>query len=262
MGASGSAFSCGSCGKGFRWRPEIAGKKARCACGATVAVPAADPAATDESPIDFGGDDEAAAIPVATAVGTTPVPVSPPPVTRRAATRVNAAASVEYARRKSDRQRDLDANMSVWGAPAERKVPLIVLCVSTLVYFVAVVIKHETPLAISVYSIEMFIRVGLMLLAAHAVAKFAGTSFGVLGLGIIKLAAVCVVCEAIRELGRMTGLGGALLAWAVALITFYALLINWFEMTFGEALLTAITAWAINWIAAVVLIAVLVSLAR
>jgi hypothetical protein len=32
-------FSCGGCGKSFRWKPAIAGKKAQCACGTMIAIP-------------------------------------------------------------------------------------------------------------------------------------------------------------------------------------------------------------------------------
>jgi hypothetical protein len=32
-------FSCGACGKTFKWKPEIAGKKGKCACGASIIVP-------------------------------------------------------------------------------------------------------------------------------------------------------------------------------------------------------------------------------
>jgi hypothetical protein len=32
-------FSCASCGKEYRWKPELAGKQAKCKCGATITVP-------------------------------------------------------------------------------------------------------------------------------------------------------------------------------------------------------------------------------
>ena len=40
----GSKFSCAACGREFRWKPELAGKRAKCKCGAAVQVPATDPA--------------------------------------------------------------------------------------------------------------------------------------------------------------------------------------------------------------------------
>jgi DNA-directed RNA polymerase subunit RPC12/RpoP len=32
-------FPCSECGREFTWKPEIAGRKARCKCGATIVVP-------------------------------------------------------------------------------------------------------------------------------------------------------------------------------------------------------------------------------
>jgi hypothetical protein len=36
-------FSCASCGKEYRWKPELAGKQAKCKCGATITVPKTPP---------------------------------------------------------------------------------------------------------------------------------------------------------------------------------------------------------------------------
>ena len=38
-------FNCSACGKEYRWKPELAGKKAKCKCGGVIAVPATAPAA-------------------------------------------------------------------------------------------------------------------------------------------------------------------------------------------------------------------------
>jgi hypothetical protein len=38
-------FSCSQCGRSFRWKPAIAGKKARCVCGAVAKVPITPPTA-------------------------------------------------------------------------------------------------------------------------------------------------------------------------------------------------------------------------
>src|SRR5207253_11461064 len=42
-------FSCPSCGRQFSWKPELAGKSAKCKCGATVKIPAQAPAASASS---------------------------------------------------------------------------------------------------------------------------------------------------------------------------------------------------------------------
>jgi hypothetical protein len=36
-------FTCAACGKDYRWKPELAGKKAKCKCGAVIAVPSQAP---------------------------------------------------------------------------------------------------------------------------------------------------------------------------------------------------------------------------
>src|SRR5687768_16995000 len=48
----GPKFRCAACGREFRWKPELAGKKAKCKCGAAIEVPASPPAA----PAAIGGD--------------------------------------------------------------------------------------------------------------------------------------------------------------------------------------------------------------
>src|SRR5688572_25039311 len=57
-------FNCGACGKEYRWKPELAGKKAKCKCGSVIAVPAKQPVAAQaarpapkpvEQDVDFDG---------------------------------------------------------------------------------------------------------------------------------------------------------------------------------------------------------------
>ena len=45
-------FSCAACGREFRWKPELAGKKAKCKCGAVVPVPAQEPLALEPPPAE------------------------------------------------------------------------------------------------------------------------------------------------------------------------------------------------------------------
>src|SRR5688572_31291455 len=51
MGAG--QFSCDSCGKTFAWKPQLAGKRVKCKCGAPMTVPASDPGADDAGLDDF-----------------------------------------------------------------------------------------------------------------------------------------------------------------------------------------------------------------
>jgi hypothetical protein len=51
----GETFQCESCSKRYRVKPELAGKKVRCSCGATMRMPA--PATPEAEPDNFGLDD-------------------------------------------------------------------------------------------------------------------------------------------------------------------------------------------------------------
>lgn len=42
--------ACASCGKEYRWKPELAGKRAKCKCGGVVSFPKADPVAAAAPP--------------------------------------------------------------------------------------------------------------------------------------------------------------------------------------------------------------------
>ena len=48
----GAKFACTTCGREFKWKPELGGRKAKCKCGATVTVPQAPPAAPPPPPAD------------------------------------------------------------------------------------------------------------------------------------------------------------------------------------------------------------------
>src|SRR5215207_4259706 len=41
-------FSCGGCGKTYKWKPQLAGKKAKCKCGNVMTVPKELPAEEED----------------------------------------------------------------------------------------------------------------------------------------------------------------------------------------------------------------------
>lgn len=68
-------FVCEECGKSYTWKPELAGKKAKCKCGAVMLVPQTEPGADELAGLyDLAEDDppprrKASAQPVAAAEG-------------------------------------------------------------------------------------------------------------------------------------------------------------------------------------------------
>ena len=101
--AEAAKFSCAACGKQYRWKPEMAGKKAKCKCGAAVQVPTTDPAkaAAPVAPGDEPNFDDVYALAAAeaehaAAANEAAAPqVAPAPPT--AAPRTGPAATAAYA---------------------------------------------------------------------------------------------------------------------------------------------------------------------
>ena len=50
MSADDPKFPCPACGKQYRWKPEMAGRTAKCACGAKLVVPTDPPQAAPVAP--------------------------------------------------------------------------------------------------------------------------------------------------------------------------------------------------------------------
>src|SRR5947207_5517475 len=49
-------YGCESCGKSYRWKPELAGRKAKCKCGAVLVCPQTEPGAVEDELFDLAPD--------------------------------------------------------------------------------------------------------------------------------------------------------------------------------------------------------------
>ena len=119
---TGPKFACASCGKEYKWKPELAGKRGKCKCGGVLSIPAEPPVDEPEPEPNFDdlydiSDDAprkapahtAAAPPPplpATAVAAAPTAVStarkgtvyrpPPPPDPSARGPINVSGSLKY----------------------------------------------------------------------------------------------------------------------------------------------------------------------
>src|SRR4051794_30710918 len=50
MSVANATFSCDQCGKRYPWKPEYAGRKVKCKCGAVLTAPSHPPAAAQAKP--------------------------------------------------------------------------------------------------------------------------------------------------------------------------------------------------------------------
>lgn len=76
MAADDPKFSCTACGKEYRWKPELAGRKAKCGCGAALVVPAGPPGGGDPAPAAKPAASAPAALP--SVASATPAPNAKP----------------------------------------------------------------------------------------------------------------------------------------------------------------------------------------
>lgn len=263
-------FSCNGCGKQFKWKPAIAGKKAKCGCGATLQVPAEDPSqprpvlgVEDESDLptfgqnqtDYADDYALAPPPQPRAVMPVAAGVASPVLNR------SGAAPLSYDRGKAKRQREFDSNASFWGAPSERTSPIWVLCIAAVIAFGSVLYRYGSPTVISVYSIAIVISVGFMIGGAFLTAMMTGINFGVLGLAIIRLGAICLVSEAI--VGLVAVIGNpilVLLSYVVRLFVFWGMMMSYFELTVKEVFVTVIITFILRFVAGFLIAMMLISL--
>jgi DNA-directed RNA polymerase subunit RPC12/RpoP len=72
MSAGNTKFPCSACGKQYRWKPEFAGRTAKCACGAKLVVPLQAPPTPDAAEIPLAPE------PKQPATGQPVKPSSPP----------------------------------------------------------------------------------------------------------------------------------------------------------------------------------------
>src|SRR5439155_11483404 len=67
-------FLCEGCGKSYRWKAELAGKKVKCKCGAVMICPAEEPGAPADDLYDLAPDGEEPKKPKPAASDVTTIP--------------------------------------------------------------------------------------------------------------------------------------------------------------------------------------------
>lgn len=259
--AAAMRFSCDGCGKSYAWKRELAGKKAKCKCGATISVPT-----------QMGGDDDDAGAYDLADAGPAPAVAAPrpaasprsAPVARPAMTSSGRAAPVAAAaapagalprstasgrmlnyksaptRAKADREKDVFFNRT-----KDVFIPLGMLVFGMLLTTLAFMFEVRLPivLAMTATVVTLGLEVVFLVAASFVVARITGVSFGTLWIGILKLATLVCFCSGLDTgvswLAHGTGIGG-LLGWAAFTLSYFFLLMWLFDMDPGEAWLVFI----------------------
>jgi hypothetical protein len=91
--------ACPSCGKQYKWKPELAGKQGKCKCGGVVSFPTAAPREPDPEPQPaadpFADPFDNAAYDVADEPAASPPPPPPPPPPPSATPHATGAAAAD-----------------------------------------------------------------------------------------------------------------------------------------------------------------------
>lgn len=175
-------FSCESCGKSYEWKPALAGKRAKCKCGATIAVPATSPAAPE--PDDLYDFAEPSPLP----------PARPAPLAME-----SAAPAIAYATPDPiDKRLSFD---NLIHKPRDIYFPTAAI-VSGFIALLAWAVYESggSSGAVVLFSgflcVTTLIKTVVMIGAAFVIAPMAGVSFGGFWTAVLKLAAIAVVTDA------------------------------------------------------------------
>lgn len=292
--AAVSEFACQGCGRTFKWKPSIAGRAAKCGCGAVLTVPTDDPRLAvhgETTPIDLGFGPVAVKSELQAAVARHPAPVlpiesedhsagdfadpaggvfdvieaqaeAPPPLPVRddldlapapvkkgkkgtsgqsaATTRSNRTGerTIGYAAKPAltERGSARDENVSLWGGREERRPALILAGVGSAIFIGAMVYWYgNNPTMFGLGMGLALMQVVAMTLAAFAVSAVAGISFGVLGLAVLRFAAVLMCCEAVHVAFNFADIPfSGMLRMSVVMATFWFLSMWMFSLEFDE----------------------------
>jgi hypothetical protein len=218
MEAAVRQFACEICGRKYKWKSALAGRRVKCACGEEMLCPTTPPADGDDL-YDFAEPPRPAA---------TPQPVAAKPQAAASATlpyqnpRTAAEAPDEYFPDKT-----LDFHL-----------PLALIAAGTLIEVAAALIRgYRAPAGFTPHLTELglhlIVGTATMLLGVLIAAHFRGVELGKLPTAVMKLAAICIAPGAVVTLLSpaiaVIPFGG-LLALAGQFILYFALLGTLFHL--------------------------------
>lgn len=259
--ADAAQFSCEACGKIYRWKQEIAGRRVKCGCGTIFQCP-------QDSPID---DDGLFAL--------APQPTPARPALQPVASTMNTVAAAIPAKTRPLAYRapaQEKANESSGFTIGELTIkdfyaPIALIVLGTLFRFLYYMYwlptthhrSHSAAVTgIMLGAVVIMVTVGLVIdlvltfIAILIAASVADMSFGHPVPAILKLLAIGTVVPIVRDLSHLA-LGGITIGYGlyfgfgVSYLT-YAIMFMWlFELDWAEARICAAIVWVLNIIAAI-----------
>ena len=245
-----SRFSCGECGRSYTWKPELAGRRAKCSCGQLITVPPSPMVQEEENVYD-----------IAPAKEETPAPGQGkrlPLAPRRRAqtapvpTAVPAAAPPILGYQSGPTKREVDRTSLTILLDLKRDIyaPVVLLIIGLGLYVGYYAIRYElsgTGVAAAAFGLGVMTAFKAVLLTGFAfiVAGKIGVSFGGIWTASLKLAAIAVFCDGVTTwvdawVNKVGGMGGGIfgygaMSFPVALAIYWLLLMYLFSMDSSES---------------------------
>jgi hypothetical protein len=212
-------FACESCGKFFRWKPQLAGKKVKCPCGHIMLVPAA--IVPEDDLYEFA---ESAPLPVEKITASPSSPQHVLPIEYHQPKTGRAVESDDYF---PDRAKDLYFPLALIGGG-------LIIQFTYAAFFSPQTVIGGSLRAMLEVGRDMVLSTVLMLVAILIVARVRKINIGQLPVAMMKLCAVAIAPGAVAlllaPLAMFIPLIGGLGIWAAQFILFFALLGALFDL--------------------------------
>ena len=204
---------CASCGRNFKWKPELAGRTMKCPCGTALRVPAADaPAGAD----DDAGEYDVAEPPPAPAVARTTVAavgLAAPPGSADAPHAAALAVNLPPQRKRLQPEPRPDpVELDQRSTTRDWVVPTMLIVLGIALRFIEVTAASESPIrsagpALATVITKLVLGVSLMLGGMFFAVQLLEVCFvGALPRIVYKLVAIAVAPGALY--GLLTHVGG------------------------------------------------------
>lgn len=257
-----ATFACPQCGKHWTWKPQLAGKKVKCRCGAVFSAP-------QDAPSAAGPPDDLYDLSPSHAKAPPPaIPVSPPPVAAGPA----ATTVLDYRTAPHESPAPRTGRVALDDPFEGNKlknlyIPLALILGATAATILArTFFLHNASAGIKDATLDMALRlivdIPTMLLACILAVKLLDTAFGPVGPAILKLSSIALAPEGLSALSIMIGsllghttlaagissgwLLGALIGWVLSLVLYFWLFIYYFDLEWGETWRLVILIWFVR----------------
>lgn len=240
-------FQCTGCGKSYRWKTELAGKKARCKCGQVMEVPLAPPSVPEEDGL-YDLVDEPAPRPQTQGPTMAPPPITPAPAPALSTSPRTANPILAYAPTARSRPRDEDDSAGEeqgkhFYLPIALIVAGTILALFVNMHFYGV----SLPAAALVVGIKLLIDLVLIFIGCLIAIKLMDISLGSPQEAILKICAIAIAPGALGGLIELwVGPAAGMLVGFLMLGIYFILFKVFFDLDGSEMMILTVIIWLIR----------------